>query len=69
MSDRALQTPGSTGLPPACWKSSMAAVRPEFRADEIAFDPADPVFGGAICRVASCPRTARGGRGLCAGSP
>ena len=44
----------------------IAAVRPEFRAGEIAFDPADPVFGGAICRVASCPRTARGGRGLCA---
>ena len=45
----------------------MAAVRPEFRADELAFDPADPVFGGAICRVAGCPRTARGGRGLCSG--
>jgi len=44
----------------------MAAVRPEFRADELVFDPADPVFGGAICRVAACPRTARGGRGLCA---
>ena len=44
----------------------MAAVRPEFRAGELAFDPADPVFGGPICRVASCPRTARGGRGLCA---
>ena len=44
----------------------MAAVRPEFRAGEIVFDPAGPVFGGAICRVASCPRTARGGRGLCA---
>lgn len=43
----------------------MAAVRPEFRADELVFDPADPVFGGAICRVASCPRTARGGHGLC----
>jgi integrase len=43
----------------------MAAVRPEFRAGEIVFDPADPVFGGAICRVASCPRTARGGQGLC----
>jgi hypothetical protein len=44
----------------------MAAVRPEFRAGEIVFDPAGPVFGGAICRVASCPRTARGGQGLCA---
>lgn len=44
----------------------MGAVRPEFRASEIVFHPADPVFGGAICRVASCPRTARGGQGLCA---
>ena len=43
----------------------MAAVRPEFRADELVFDPADPVFGGSVCRVAACPRTARGGRGLC----
>jgi integrase len=44
----------------------MAVVRPEFRGGELVFDPADPVFGGAICRVAVCPRTARGGRGLCA---
>ena len=43
----------------------MAAVRPEFRADELVFDPADPVFGGSVCRVAACPRTARGGQGLC----
>jgi hypothetical protein len=43
----------------------MVTVRPEFRADELVFDPADPVFGGAVCRVAACPRTARGGRGLC----
>jgi len=39
----------------------MAAVRPEFRADELAFDPADSVFGGAVCQVTGCPRTARGG--------
>jgi hypothetical protein len=39
----------------------MVAVRPEFRADELVFDPADPVFGGSVCRVAACPRTARGG--------
>ena len=44
----------------------LAVVRPEFRDGEIVFDPADAVFGGAICRVASCLRTARGGRGLCA---
>lgn len=38
----------------------MAAVRPEFRADELVFDPADPVFGGGVCRVTGCARTARG---------
>ena len=44
----------------------MAAVRPEFRADELVFDPADPVFGGGICRVEGCARTARG-HGMCQG--
>ena len=44
----------------------MAAVRPEFRAEEFAFDPADPVFGGGVCLVPSCARTARR-RGLCVG--
>jgi len=44
----------------------MAAVRPDFRADELVFDPADPVFGGALCRVGGCGRTARG-HGLCQG--
>ena len=52
-------------LRPDLPRDGAAAVRPEFRADEIVFDPADPVFGGAICKVAGCPRTARGGRGLC----
>ena len=42
----------------------MAAVRPQFRADELVFDPADPVFGGGTCRVEGCGRTARG-HGLC----
>ena len=37
----------------------MAAVRPEFRADVVVFDPADPVFGGDACRVPQCGRTAR----------
>ena len=57
---------GQRRAPGGLLEKLMAAVRPEFRADELVFDPADPVFGGAICRVASCPRTARGGRGLCA---
>jgi integrase len=43
----------------------MAAVRPEFRCDELAFDPGDPVFGGGACLIAGCGRTARG-RGMCA---
>ena len=43
----------------------MTAVRPEFRAGELAFDPADPVFGGGACLVPGCERTARS-RGLCA---
>jgi integrase len=42
----------------------MAVVRPEFRAEEFAFDPADPIFGGGVCLVTSCERTARS-RGLC----
>lgn len=42
----------------------MAALRPEFRADELVFLPDDPVFGGGPCRVDGCPRSARG-RGLC----
>jgi hypothetical protein len=42
----------------------MAAVRPEFRADELVFDPADPVFGGGVCLVEGCARTARG-HGMC----
>lgn len=45
--------------------SLMAAVRPEFRADELVFDPADQVFGGPkLCLVTGCGRTARD-HGLC----
>lgn len=42
----------------------MGAVRTEFRAEPLAFDADDPVFGGTSCLVARCPRTARG-NGLC----
>ena len=45
---------------------AVAAVRPEFRADELAFDPGDPVFGGKPCLVPGCERTACG-HGLCQG--
>ena len=44
----------------------MAAVRPEFRSDELAFGQEDPVFGGKLCLVAGCGRAARG-QGLCQG--
>jgi integrase len=50
----------------AALSTLMAAVRPEFRADDLVFPPDDAVFGGSICRVAGCDRTARG-RGLCQG--
>ena len=56
---------GQYRAPAGLLEKLMAAVRPEFRAGELVFDPADPVFGGAICRVAGCSRTARGGRGPC----
>ncbi|MFZ0192089.1 MAG: tyrosine-type recombinase/integrase [Streptosporangiaceae bacterium] len=49
---------------PGLLASLMAAVRLEFRADELVFDPADQVFGGKLCLVAGCGRTARG-HGLC----
>ena len=44
----------------------MAAVRPEFRADELVFDQEGPVFGGKLCLVTGCGRAARG-QGLCHG--
>jgi hypothetical protein len=37
----------------------MAVVRSEFRADVVQLDPADPVFGGALCQVPDCRRLAR----------
>ncbi len=44
----------------------LAAVRPEFRQDVLAFGAADPVFGGPPCKVPGCDRTGRV-RGLCTG--
>lgn len=44
----------------------MAVVRPEFRAEVVQLDPADPVFGGPLCQVPDCRRPARS-RGLCLG--
>ena len=42
----------------------MAAVRPEFRAGDLVFDPRDPVFGGPPCAVSGCDRPHRR-QGLC----
>ena len=39
----------------------VAAVRPEFRGEVVVFDPNDPVFGGAVCRVPTCGRLGSGG--------
>jgi integrase len=44
----------------------VAAVRPEFRHEVLAFGPDDPVFGGKPCQVDGCARTARI-KGLCFG--
>jgi hypothetical protein len=44
---------------PGLLASLMAAVRPEFRASVLVFDPGDPVFGGPACRIRRCGRTAR----------
>jgi integrase len=66
--DRAMIPAGqdSQGRRPGLLASLVEAVRPEFRADELAFDPGDPVFGGKPCLVPGCERTACG-HGLCQG--
>jgi hypothetical protein len=40
----------------------LAAIRPEFRQDDLVFDPRHPVFGGPACAVAGCDRPARTNR-------
>jgi hypothetical protein len=57
---------GQHRAPAGLLEKLMAAVRPEFRAGVLVFDPADPVFGGELCLVDGCARTARG-RGMCGG--
>jgi integrase len=51
---------------PGLMEKLAAAVRPEFRGDELVFDLRDPVFGGKPCLVPACERTAVG-HGLCQG--
>ncbi len=40
----------------------LAAIRPEFRRDDLIFDPRHPVFGGPACAVTGCDRPARSNR-------
>ena len=51
---------------PGLLEKLLAAVRPEFRAEELVFSPQDPVFGGKPCLVPGCGRTADG-KELCKG--
>ena len=44
---------------PGLLAALMAAVRPEFRAEILGFDPRDPVFGGPPCLVEGCERAWR----------
>ena len=57
---------GQYRAPAGLLEKLMAAVRPEFRAGELVFDPRDPVFGGKPCLVPACERPAAG-HGLCQG--
>jgi integrase len=59
-------SPGRRPGPPGLLEKLAAAVRPEFRGDNLAFDRRDAVFGGKPCLVRGCERTAVG-HGLCQG--
>ena len=54
------------GRPAGLLATLMAAVRPQFRAEDLVFDPRDPVFGGPPCAVPGCVRPERK-RGMCVG--
>jgi len=62
----AVPAPGRLSGPPGLLEKLAAAVRPEFRGDDLVFDLRDPVFGGKPCLVPACERTAVG-HGLCQG--
>ena len=60
-------TGGLPGAPaPGLLGKLAAAVRPEFRADVLVFDPADPVFGRGVCLVDGCGWQVHGA-GMCQG--
>jgi integrase len=58
--------PGPVGRPAGLLAKLMAAVRPQFRAEDLVFDPSDPVFGAPACAVPGCVRPERQ-RGMCQG--
>jgi integrase len=62
--------PAVTGLVPArpagLLGELLAAIRPEFRQDDLVFHPRHPVFGGPACGVPGCERPARS-TGMCWG--
>ena len=61
--------PGLPGvLAPGLLGRLAAAVRPEFRASVLVFDPADPVFGRGVCLVDGCGWQVHGSRDV-PGSP
>ena len=57
---------GQYRAPAGLLEKLIAAVRPEFRAGILTFDPRDPVFGGPPCAVPGCERPARN-RNMCWG--
>ena len=57
---------GRTARPAGLLEKLIATIRPEFRSDDLVFDPRDPVFGGPPCAVSWCERPGRA-RGLCSG--
>jgi len=60
-------SPGHPDVPaPGLVGKLAVAVRPEFRADVLVFDPADPVFGRGVCLVDECGWRVHGG-GMCQG--
>ena len=66
MTGMPVPVPAAPAGPPGLLEKLLAAARPEFRADVLVFDPADPVFGGDLCLAGGCGRTARYA-GLCYG--
>jgi len=52
--------------PPGLLEKLLGVLRPEFRGDDLVFDPRDAVFGAPACTVGGCERPARS-RSMCWG--